>query len=229
WSKTNELVKQINLEEGVVYHFFDGAGLEKGIKVQPEWAKYIANNRQIIEGWIEYNLMIYLQRRNPNVPGIPNKLNAPSQRNLAKVIKYWKALSDVSKVVDIYTGKDIEKNEISIDHFIPWSYVAHDEMWNLIPTKKSTNSSKSNKLPVWEKFFKPLAMEEYSAYKAIWQNEALHKIFDSCAKEHINSDEVRHRLYRKGLQEEEFTHELERIIKPVYIAAENLGFSLWKI
>ncbi|MGL4484434.1 MAG: hypothetical protein ACRCUS_05735, partial [Anaerovoracaceae bacterium] len=46
WSKTNELVKQINLEEGVVYHFFDGAGLEKGIKVQPEWAKYIANNRQ---------------------------------------------------------------------------------------------------------------------------------------------------------------------------------------
>ncbi|MGL4484405.1 MAG: hypothetical protein ACRCUS_05590, partial [Anaerovoracaceae bacterium] len=24
WSKTNELVKQINLEEGVVYHFFDG-------------------------------------------------------------------------------------------------------------------------------------------------------------------------------------------------------------
>ncbi|MDY5576621.1 MAG: HNH endonuclease domain-containing protein [Lachnospiraceae bacterium] len=38
------------------------------------------------------------------------------------------------------------ENDISIDHFVPWSYVAHDEMWNLNPTTKSINSSKRNNL-----------------------------------------------------------------------------------
>lgn len=30
---------------------------------------------------------------------------------------------------------------------MPWSFVAHDLLWNLIPTTKSVNSSKSNNLP----------------------------------------------------------------------------------
>lgn len=35
---------------------------------------------------------------------------------------------------------------LSIDHFIPWSFVLHDERWNLVPTFKNINSSKNDKL-----------------------------------------------------------------------------------
>ena len=34
-----------------------------------------------------------------------------------------------------------------IDHFVPWSFVVHNQLWNLIPTSAPVNSSKSDKLP----------------------------------------------------------------------------------
>jgi len=35
----------------------------------------------------------------------------------------------------------------AIDHFIPWSFVTHDLIWNLIPASRAANSSKSDSLP----------------------------------------------------------------------------------
>ena len=32
-------------------------------------------------------------------------------------------------------------------HFLPFSFVGHNQLWNLVPTTKSTNSSKSDSLP----------------------------------------------------------------------------------
>lgn len=63
---------------------------------------------------------------------------------------------------EIYGGNILTEKDISIDHFVPWSYVAHDEMWNLNPTTKSINSSKSNNLPDWDTYFNKLARQEYS-------------------------------------------------------------------
>ena len=48
--------------------------------------------------------------------------------------------------IDIYTGQPV-KETFSIDHFLPWSFVAHDLLWNLSPVAKSTNSIKGDKLP----------------------------------------------------------------------------------
>ena len=43
-------------------------------------------------------------------------------------------------------GKEIKGETPSIDHVIPWSYIYHDDLWNLVYTHKSCNSSKSNRL-----------------------------------------------------------------------------------
>jgi hypothetical protein len=34
-----------------------------------------------------------------------------------------------------------------LDHFVPWSFVCHDQLWNLIPVSPAANSAKSNNLP----------------------------------------------------------------------------------
>ncbi len=47
----------------------------------------------------------------------------------------------------IYSGIPIRKEQMSLDHYIPWTFVAHDQLWNLIPTLPAINSSKSNHLP----------------------------------------------------------------------------------
>lgn len=51
--------------------------------------------------------------------------------------------------------KEIKNETPSIDHIIPWSYIYHDDLWNLVYTHKSCNSSKSNRL-VEEKDIKRL-------------------------------------------------------------------------
>ena len=51
------------------------------------------------------------------------------------------------KIIDFYSGEELEPNNISIDHVIPWSFMYSDDIWNLVVTSKSNNSSKSNSIP----------------------------------------------------------------------------------
>lgn len=123
----------------------------------------------------------------------------------------------------------MDTGDVSLDHFVPWSYVAHDELWNLVPTTKSLNSSKSNDLPNWDKFFPLLCEIEYSSYEAVWKSEQIHSLFEKCRREHVNSNEALHKLYILGIQKHEFSAHLEELILPTYTAAKNLGFGEWRV
>ncbi|MDL2249451.1 HNH endonuclease [Lachnospiraceae bacterium OttesenSCG-928-J05] len=221
------LAERINREKNLFYYFTTYDGLQTAIKVQPEWLRYIHQNQEILKGWLQYNMIRYLQKRNPSVPGIADKLSPPQTRKLGKVINYWKLILELQPVYEIYSGCQLEKTDISIDHFVPWSYVAHDEFWNLHPTTKSINSSKSNSLPDWNKYFQPFCQQEFRSYQLMQKNAQVHKAFESCAKEHINNEEVKRRVYRAGQSYTEFSKELEEVVLPVYMSAENCGFSNW--
>ena len=229
WGGTpRDLSDRINQQERLMYYFIAINGLDSRIRISDDWMEYLSHNHEIINGWIRYNTITYLQRRNPNVPGISDKIDPPHERNLEKVKKYWKLVTEISPVKEIYGSEIMTPSNISIDHFVPWSYVAHDEFWNLHPTTRSINSSKSNNLPNWDHYFPLLAELEYKSYSLMWQNEAVHKEFDKCAREHVNSAQVQNRLYREGLSKQEFEGELKEIILPVYSAARNCGFKDWE-
>ena len=67
--------------------------------------------------------------------------------------KFWKIVVDKNNLKCPYTGKPIIE-DYSIDHFIPWSFVTHDLLWNLVPVlNRSVNSSKSDNLPSFDKYF----------------------------------------------------------------------------
>ena len=118
--------------------------------------------------------------------------------------------------------------DISLDHFVPWSYVAHDELWNLVPTTKSLNSSKSNALPNWNYYFPLLCDVEYLSYEAVWKYDKVHDVFEKCAAEHVNTDEAKMKLYGEGLSKDDFTSHLREMVLPPYKAAQNLGFGEWR-
>ena len=224
----SNLIAKINQEKRLMYYFSALNGLSTKIIVQEDWAKYIVKNQEIIRGWLEYNMILYIQKRNPSVPGIADKLYPPQERKLEKVKKYWKLILSLEPVREIYDNQILTEKDISIDHFVPWSYVAHDEMWNLNPTTKSINSSKSNNLPDWDTYFNRLAQQEFQSYRLMWKYDVVHKEFERCAKEHINNDDIRYRVYRKGLEFPEFAGELKSIILPVYQSAQNCGFNNWQ-
>ena len=174
-----------------------------------------------------YSMIIYLQKRNPSVPGIADKLYPPQERKLEKVKKYWKLLLTLQPVYEIYGHVQLSDKDISIDHFVPWSYVAHDEFWNLHPTTRSINSSKSNHLPDWKTYFPQLARLEYFSYEMIWKYDVVRDEFEKCAREHLNDDTVRRKIYQEGQDFTSFSNALEETVQPIYQSAKNCGFKDW--
>lgn len=229
WNRGSaERAARINQQERLMYYFLAYSGLNTRICMEPAWMAYIHENQEILRGWIQYNMILYLQKRNPSVPGISDKLYPPQERKLDKVKKYWKLITELSEIHEIYGDNVLTPKEISIDHFIPWSYVAHDEFWNLHPTTKSINSAKSNHLPEWDIYFPKFAEIEYQSYQMIWEYDKVQHEYQKCAKEHLNNPDIEYRLYRKGLSSDEFISQLHDVIYPVYLSANTCGFSPWE-
>lgn len=116
--------------------------------VHPEWIDYFKINYSIIRGWISWEWLKYMQKCNPSTPAISNKLFAPIQRDsLKNQTEYWKKVLEHQNLTCIYSNQTLTTDNLSLDHYLPWSFVTHDLLWNLIPTSKEVNSSKSDNLP----------------------------------------------------------------------------------
>ena len=224
----DELTARINLQKRLMYYFIRVQGLETVIEVDPLWCVYLEKHREILFGWTRLKLILYLQNKNPSVPGIAEKIEAPAVRDIERVRRYWKLIVTLDPSLrDIYGDVDLRDEVISVDHFVPWQYVAHDELWNLHPTTRSINSSKSNLLPKWEQYFDKLGELEYRAYAMRGSCESVAREFEKCALYHLNNQEIRDRLYVPGLTAPEFKGRLEQVIRPVYDSAMNCGFREW--
>lgn len=225
------LAQIINAQSHMMYYFTEINNLYSRIEIQPSWINYIQTNSAIILGWIRSEMIDYLQKRNPSVPGIPNKLYPPGERqDITRAREYWKEVARKASVqgnplVDIYGKNPLTPTQIAIDHFIPWSYLAHDELWNLIPTTKAINSSKGNHLPMWSTYIDNLCKQEYQAYQIGNNDETICKLFEKCKNFHINDERIREGLYREGKTETEFSNELKDILFPAYESAKKAGFN----
>lgn len=227
-SKQN-LTSEINRQQRLIYYFVSISGLKTEIEVSSIWAAYLLQHKDILKGWTQLKLIQYLQNKNPSVPGIANKIELPDSRDsIERVRKYWKLIIQVDpSLKDIYGGVSLKDENISIDHFVPWQYVAHDELWNLHPTTKSINSSKSNSLPSWTLYFNSLGELEYRAYELKKQNEMVAREFQKIAPYHLNNPEICNQLYEDDLDKASFIERLEHVVKPVYESAQMLGFKEW--
>ena len=228
WESHSLLCERINSDDALIYTLGTTRGLAGTIEIQPEWMDYLYTNYAIISGWVELCMIRYLQRRNPNVPGLADKIRAPEARKLKKAKDFWSAVVTVTPIRNIYADGLMTPEDLSLDHFVPWSYVAHDELWNLVPTTKAVNSSKNNDLPNWDIYFPKLCQVEYSAYQSIWQNDQIHTLFEKCKKEHVNSNEALMGLYQENIPEADYRTHLDNLLRPTYQAAKNQGFTEWK-
>lgn len=85
-------------------------------------------------------------------PKISSKVIAASNSKIRRssLLKYKNLLLryyHTNEIRDFYTGKIIDKNDIHIDHVIPWSFIYSDDIWNLVVTTSARNLAKSNKPP----------------------------------------------------------------------------------
>ncbi|MCF8019478.1 MAG: HNH endonuclease [Vallitaleaceae bacterium] len=231
--KKNRLITQLSQDSQDCFYKIDEPN--KMIIVDPHWMDYINENQAVIKGWLQNKLIIYLQVKNPSVPSIPFKLEPPSSRNLTKATNYWKRFNMVEPIKDIYTGKPLTSEyykklgAFSIDHFIPWSFVLHDELWNLMPTFKHINSSKSDKLPLLDKYLMEFCDLQYRAINYMKQSTSNQKILEDYLT--IGGSDTTASIIKKGVQvdEEIFTESIKSNLVPIYQIAYNQGFEVWEL
>lgn len=121
----------------------------KAIILDQEWHAYLREHYAIIESWVLWNWLEYMQARNPNTPNIGAKLvPSPARGTLEKERKLWQGcIKSRSNMVSCpYSGMALEA-EFALDHVLPWSLVAHNQLWNLVPCSPEVNSSKSASIP----------------------------------------------------------------------------------
>ena len=210
------------------YTLGKSSGLKREIYFHPTWMKMIQDNTVSIMGWIQYEKVKWLQTNNPEVPGLVYKLSPLDEkmRKLTQVRKLWAGVLECQPVYDVFTHRPLEK-DYDMDHFIPWSFVMNDELWNLMPIDPGLNSAKSNLLPRWDPFFPYFAGNQFILYELTQSNPHIRDLYEKCFRDNLHSIWAQQELYRPGNTREEFFHILAKNMQPVYDSARRQGYAVW--
>jgi hypothetical protein len=204
-----------NFENNCLYGLHD-----EFIEINPVWINYLKSNAKILKGFCYWNLSLFLQTRNPNVPDIPNKLIKPPVRNglTKQTNEYWKIVfKELGFIECIFSGTKLyfDDKNFAIDHFIPHAFVSHDLIWNLIPIEKITNSKKSDNLPLFNKHFDKFYDLQKVAFEINKHHNSKSKYMDEYLSIFPNID---------SFEKEKFSN----TIQPLITIASNNGFLYMK-
>lgn len=188
------------------------------------WVEYLTENYAILRDFAFWNLTEFIQKRNPNVPDVSSKLIKPIQRDsLTNQHKFWNAyIETVGSINCIYTGKQIFAKQYDLDHFVPWSFVSHNFLWNLIPADSSINSSKSNNLPPLDIYLEPFARLQQNALKILYTKNPNNAILEDYLMVYDSISDL------VNLPESDFYNVFRKTFSPMVQIAENMGFKIWQ-
>ena len=235
WNSTLKMAQTISTFNDEVmslpYTIGNASKLAREVRFHPDWVRMIQDHTVSILGWIQYEKVKWLQNNNPEVPGLVYKLLPMDEkmRKLGKVRNLWEGILSQQSIQDVFTGKLIVPNQYDIDHFIPWSFVMNDELWNLMPMDSSLNSAKSNRLPQWNPFFRRFSDNQYVLYQMIHEKDEIHKLYEQCWRDNLHSIWAGQELYRPGNTKEQFDAILSKNMRPVYDSARRQGYEIWQI
>jgi hypothetical protein len=199
-------------------YYFDG---EKLI-FDEDWFFYFQKHLKIMEDFCLWNLLNYMQTRNQNVPNIAAKLFPPndSDRSLAKQHNFWKQILAVqNQPIRCVYSNEIITDKYTLDHFIPWSFVTHNQLWNLTPITQSVNSQKSNNLPKLDLYFEPFADLQFQVFQTAFQLKLNKKLEDYLDIFNADLNQI------QQLSETQFKTKLRQQIEPLSQIAANMGFA----
>lgn len=193
------------------------------IELYVEWAEYLKSHYAIIESWVFWHWVNYLQGKNPNAIALVNKLQKPSVRaSLSHQTKYWKTVLNHTQLHCIFSKKPITKSDISLDHFLPWSFIGHDQLWNLIPVSRSVNSSKSDNIPSMsnylDKFVNMQLLGLEVSHKNMSKREWENQVDDFVMGLNVDFNEL-------VSDDKKIERKYQELMPPLASVAHNMGFN----
>jgi hypothetical protein len=131
-------------------------------------------------------------------------------------------IKELGSVNCIYTGAKLTIGNYAVEHFIPYSFVSHDLIWNLIPADSVFNSSKSDKLPSLDKYFAPFFNLQKSAIDIVREKSPKNKFLEDYLTIFSDLEEIKY-------LPENFTREkFKERLQPLITIASNNGFEFMR-
>jgi len=109
--------------------------------------KYFKQNHSLLLNSVILEWAKFLEKINKGLPMLISKIegHTPKRASLERARKVLSNHFDKC----FYCGRSLSQNKrnIHVDHFIPWSYIYEDEMWNLVLSCSECNLRKLGSLP----------------------------------------------------------------------------------
>lgn len=122
--------------------------------------------------WMENNLSIACKEEG----NLAIKLDNSTKRESLELFKK-NLFESGDKLECFYCGKDVSLKCCHMDHFIPWSFVKDDQIWNLVFSCSHCNESKNNKIPSYKYLNKLFERNQKILHNSFYVK--LNKLYDS--------------------------------------------------
>ncbi|WP_409250667.1 HNH endonuclease [Bacillus sp. SCS-153A] len=119
------------------------------LRFNPAVHTFMLNYQRLIIHLTNYHMAAMIEELNevPSINYLLGKVESIAKRSSLQ--PFEKILLSHFEARCFYCNKQLtgKKRETHVDHFIPWSFVQSDHIWNLVLSCNKCNSSKSDKLP----------------------------------------------------------------------------------
>lgn len=131
------------------FYHFNKKDKSDGITLNHDVFVALVKYKSVFEKQNYYEWIKYLEKANleEDSYALANKLDASTERQ--NLNPYRVILKDFNQTRCFYCGRMLKEDNKStpVDHFIPWSFVKDDKLWNFVLACPYCNSAKSNILP----------------------------------------------------------------------------------
>ena len=118
------------------------------IQLNPIVYEFITKHKKILEKMNYYEWAKYLEKVNveSSTRNLLNNLDTITMRNNLSIFRKI-LFEEFEEHNCFYCGKELKFGEIHVDHFIPWSFIKDDNLWNMVLSCPQCNLRKSDRLP----------------------------------------------------------------------------------
>ncbi|WP_227394982.1 HNH endonuclease [Jeotgalibacillus aurantiacus] len=117
------------------------------LKLTPNFYTFMQKHQKVIMYLANYQLALFLEKFNDSGNTINLLMKVENLSKRSSLDSFYKILTSVYQNECFYCGKEIRSRKGNhVDHFIPWSFVQTDQLWNLVIACSKCNTSKNDKL-----------------------------------------------------------------------------------
>lgn len=146
-NKTSQVVPRFqNIKEGTstkrMQLFYDYDDEAAQLRIKPQALLFFHQNYSTLLKAVILEWAKFLEKIN-TLPRLIAKIETAEAKR-GSLQKYVKIFKDFRSC--FYCNTSLDKTEVHVDHFIPWSYIFEDESWNLVISCRRCNLRKNDSL-----------------------------------------------------------------------------------